>query len=156
MADKTFTAATLSSADVNTYLSHTGDGWNTWTPALTQTGSVTCTVSRSTYYRSGRLIETDGYLTVTGSGTGASVVTISLPVSAGSGSNNTILGEGWIFDTSAGFFYYGILQRQSSSTAAFLIRTNGAGATYLGTTSFTAGLASGDLVSYKMSYESAS
>jgi hypothetical protein len=42
-----------------------------------------------------------------------------------------------------------------TTDALFLVRTQGVASTYLGTTSFTAALASSDKVSYRFAYEAA-
>ena len=190
MSFKTFTSATLSSSDVNTYLmkqavigctsstrptgvegmtiyetdtdkllTYTGATWSSigpvsgaltsWTPAVTQTGSVTVTVNNATYTRTGRWIEGYCYLTVTGSGTGSSNVTVSIPVTAVS-TTSTCVGTMTLFDTSAGTWYHGGLILNSSTTVKAMPN---AGTNALGSSSFTAGLAAGDVVTMTFAYE---
>jgi hypothetical protein len=149
--------------DTASLMTYSGAAWSTtgpvygpltsWTPTVGQAGGVTVTTTRAVYSRVGRRITGEALVSVTGSGTAANNITITVPVAMAAATANTIIGEGWVFDTSAGFFYYGIMMWTSSTTANFLIRTNGSGPTYLGTTSMTAGLAVGDLISCVFSYE---
>lgn len=155
--DTTWTGAVLTEADIIAKLMHEDGVWTGWTPAVVQGATPTLTVTRAKYGRAARFIYGDANVTITSTATGANNISITMPVAMGvGGSANTILGEGWVFDSSTGFFYYGILQYATSTTANFLIRTNGAAASYLGTTSFTAALGNNDVVSIKFAYEAAS
>ena len=83
MAQKTsWNGAALTESDINTYLSGEGGAWTTWTPTLTQSGTVTATVTSAVYGRWGRLIVGQFRLSVTGTGTGSNAVTVSLPVTS--------------------------------------------------------------------------
>lgn len=154
MADKTFTTATLSSADVNTYLSHTGDAWNTWTPAVVQSGAVTVTATHARYYRAGRFIIFYTALTVSGSGTSSNNVTMSLPVTAAS-SGHTIPGGGLIFDSTASTNYPGIPYLASTTTVALVPSADNANGVLGAVGGFTAALAASDLIQIAGCYESA-
>jgi len=157
MAQKTaWTGAALTESDINTYLMHEGGAFSTWTPVVVQSATPTLTVSRAVYGRAGRYIYGDAYVTLTSGGTGANIITITVPVAIASSSGNTIIGHGWVFDQSTGFFYFGLLLRQSSTTVSFLRYAEGAGATYLGTHGFTAALASSDILSIQFAYEASS
>jgi hypothetical protein len=80
--------------DSNTLTVYSGAAWSTvgplfgaltdWTPAVTQTGSVTVTNTYSKYIRIGRLVAGWFTLAVTGSGSGSAAITISVPVTAAS------------------------------------------------------------------------
>lgn len=156
MAQKTFVAGDpLAAADVNTYLSGEGGAWTSWTPAVTQSGAVTVTVTDAKYARWGRLIHFDAYLIVTGSGTGTNAVTISLPVATNARySANHTLGTGFIYDTSATLKYKAIIAWATSTTIK-LHPTSSTADGYLGAGTFTAGLAVGDLISVQGTYEAA-
>lgn len=128
----------------------------TFTPTLTQSATPTKTVTRASYWRGGGGIHGDARLAVTSNGTAANAVVVGLPAAShASYSVNDVIGDGWVFDTSAGFYYYGLLVWASSTTAKFLLQTDGAAATFLGVTSFTVALASGDIVQYQFSYQPA-
>lgn len=144
----------LTSAQMNTYAKHTGDAWNTWTPTLTQSGSVTVTVARATYFRAGRLIHFNAVLSVTGSGTSSNEVLMSLPVTAAS-SAFIIGGGGYLTDASASTQYPGLPYLKTTTTIGLLpSATTGLG--LLGALGFTAALASGDVVAISATYEAAS
>ncbi len=131
--------------------------WTSYTPTLTQTGTVTKTVTYAKYTRFGNCVICQIYLTVTGTGTANSTVTISLPVTAAS-SNTMIIGSGEIVDTSAVQNIPGVVTIVTSTTVAFIDTTQASGAFRLGQTgtAFSAALtASGgaDLVSASIMYE---
>ena len=153
MAQKTaWDAAALSESDINTYLMGEGGAWTTWSPTITQSGSVSYSGAYGAYGRWGRMIVAQGEFNITGSGTAANLVTVALPVTAKNVGHS--IGTGYIAD--AGTLYFGEMLAQTSTTASFLIRTNASTATFLGTTGFTAALASGDVVVVNLCYEAAS
>ena len=156
MAQKTsWDGAVLSESDINTYLMGEGGGWSTWTPTLAQSGTVTATVNHAVYGRWGRMIVAIFRLTVTGSGSGGSAVTVSAPVTAA----RTFMtcGQGGIYDSSATLNYTGNILFNSTTLIDFRLHGSGVAANpQLGVTGFTAGLASGDIVTGSFIYEAAS
>jgi hypothetical protein len=152
--------------DTNTLTVYTGSAWSSvgpvhgawtsWTPAIVQSGAVTCTVERAKYCRIGRTIIADFWLTVTGTGSAANIVTVSLPVTAASGNSDTFLGEGNIYDSSATTRYPGLATIASTTTMRLLDTTVSSGtARWLGVDAFSAALASGDNVAARITYEAA-
>jgi hypothetical protein len=156
MAQKTsWTGATLTESDINTYLMGEGGAWTTWTPAITQSGSVTATVTHAVYGRWGRLIVASCSLSVTGAGTGANAVTVSLPVTAAR--SGTTIGVGSVFDTSASTTYTANVITPSTTTVQFYAQgTSVSTSPTLGSFSFTAALAAGDVITFQVMYEAAS
>lgn len=155
MAQKTsWNLATLTESDINTYLMGEGGAWSSWTPTVTQSGSVTVTVTRARFARYGRKIEFYALLSVTGSGTAANEVLMSLPVTA-STSAYVINGAGYIVDASATTQYPGIAFLKTTTTVG-LVPSNVTGIGLLGALGFTAGLASGDTIQISGTYEAAS
>lgn len=145
---------------------YTGAAWSliaslaayeSYTATVTQGATPTQSTTYGAYHRSGRRISGAAITTIgtPTTGTAANAVVVTLPVAIHASYANMVIGEGFIFDNSAGFFYYGLLRVQSTTTAQFLIRTAGAGVTYLGSTSFTAALAQNDVVSFEFNYEAA-
>lgn len=126
--------------------------WASWSPTLTQSGSVTKTVSSGVYMRVGRLIVATCRLAVTGSGTTNNTITVSLPVNAADTSGR--MGTGEIYDASGASIYRGIAVAQSATTVA-LRRTDGTSASYIGVDPNFA-LASGDEVNFHLTYQGAS
>jgi hypothetical protein len=125
--------------------------WTSWTPTVTQSGTVTTTNTRSRYVRYGRTIHFSVDLSVTGSGTGSNPVLVSLPATAAA-SAQMVAGTGNIGDSSAATDYVGS-PYLNSTAAVGLLNSSGA---YLGNATFTAGLASGDRIRISGTYEAAS
>lgn len=154
--------------DVNTFTTYTGSAWSTvgpvhgglttYTPTWTQSGAISKTVNHSVYSRVGRRVEWNFTLTATGSGTGANIITLSLPVnSAYFGSNATPFGYYLFYDTSAPLAYHGPIMFDTTSTAKFFVGT-GTGASslaFIGNAIFSAAVASGDILSGFVTYEAA-
>lgn len=158
MAQKTFVAGdVLTAADVNTYLTGEGGAWTTYTPTLNQSNTVTATVTRAVWARYGRTIHFQVFLAVTGTGTANNQVTVSLPATAAS-SGFTVIGGGYISDSSAGPANYVGITYLASTTTAGLQSTNSTALGLLGFsgTPFTAALASGDTITIAGTYEAAS
>lgn len=118
-----------------------------YTPTLTQSGAVTKTVTQALYKQMGRWSAGIIDLAITGSGTGGNPVLVGLP-SAVSASTNAVIGQGYVFDTSAGLFYGGIALA-STTTVISLLPTNADPSSVLGAATFTAALASGDRISIR-------
>jgi hypothetical protein len=126
--------------------------WTGYTPTLTQSATVTKTVTYAKYQRVGRLVIAQGLLTVTGAGTAANAVAIGLPVTAAA--SDLIVGSGNIFDVSANTTHKGVAYL-ASTTTLWLLAANTTANTALGVDSFAAGLASPDAVRFQVMYESA-
>jgi hypothetical protein len=155
MAQKTsWTGAALTESDINLYLAGEGGAWTTWTPTLTQSGTVTATVQHAVYGRWGRLIHCAFRLAVTGTGTGSNVVRVSLPVTAARA--NQYGGSGFVYDGSAVLSYTGICTTGTTTALELTPHGQGVSASALGVASFTAALASGDVVGGAFTYEAAS
>lgn len=156
MPDKTFTSAALSSADVNTYLSHTGNGWITYTPTVTQGSAVTINSGLliARYYRSGRKIEFSCFITISGTGTSSNTIVVSLPVVGATGIYG--LGTGGVIDASASGTVYAATSVAATTSTAVIAWPSASNNPYLGSSGFTAALASGDVVYVSGSYEAAS
>jgi len=126
--------------------------WTTFTPTLTQSGTVTKTVTYASYMKIGRLVIANVLLAVTGSGTGGNGVKVGLPVTAAQ-AGNMACGSFWIIDSSAVTNYTGVAELDSTSVVKGVANAQ---SSELGSASFTAALASGDTVSYAVMYEAAS
>jgi hypothetical protein len=154
MAQKTWVAGdVVTAADTNTYLSGEGGAWTTWTPVVTQSGTVAATVNRATYGRWGRMIVATVWVTMTGTGTAANGVTVSLPVAAAGYVVGSPIGSGWLFDTSVGTTYPCLPCWNSASVVTLMSTSSGLG---LGAGTFTAALAAGDQITFTVTYEAAS
>ena len=127
--------------------------WASYTPTLTQSGTVTKTVTYSRYQRIGRLIRFQCYLAVTASGTANNPITVSLPETAAQAS--LPVGTMYWYDASAGVNFINPAWLASTTTAGGLI--HGA-ATQIGQTQagWPNQLASGDAILFDITYEASS
>lgn len=145
------------------------NAWESWTPTLGQgaTSNIAKTVDYARYVRIGRTIFANFYLTVTGTGTAAASVHISLPVAlnATQGAVPAMIGGGLtVFDSSANTYYMGLVDNAATTTDAYAkpLTSIGLGSQYLGigsnagTALFAAALANGDYVTGSLFYEAAS
>lgn len=133
---------------------HDGSNWKqvndlgtlqTYTPTLTQSGSVTKTVTQCLYKQTGRWSAGVIDLAVTGSGTGANPILVGLP-SAVSAGTNAAIGHGYVFDSSAGTFYTGIVLAAAGATTMDFLPCSADSSSVLGAAVMTAALASGDRI----------
>jgi hypothetical protein len=124
-----------------------------YTPVLTQSTSVTKSVTRAQWCRIGNIAIAWFYLVITGTGTANNKVTVSLPTTAASAAGLEV-GSGHIFDSSASSVWHCNIRMDSTTTVAFYNGTNGIA---LGATSspFTAAYASGDEATGHVIYEAA-
>lgn len=154
LADNAVTTAKITDANV-TLAKLASEAWTTYVPTLTQSGAVTKTVTRASYVRIGRTIIATGVLSVTGTGTSANVITVSLPVTAASAGD--VVGSGGVYDFDGNVAYNGIATLRTTTTVQFQLG-NGAVNNYIGGTGggFTAALASGDAVYWSITYEASS
>ena len=155
MAQYTFADGdVLSATQVNTYLMGEGGAWTSWTPAVTQSGSVTVTNTRSRYARYGRTIHFSTQLAVTGTGTGSNAITVTLPVTAAVA--DMTIGTGIFQDASTGVYYPAILY--CTTTGVFELWDPQASSTVvaIGNSTFAGALASGDIFRLSGTYEAAS
>ena len=150
--------ATLTNSLLSTATGQIGGAWATYTPTLTQSGGVTCTVDRAVWTRIGKTIHFMVALTVTGTGNANNAVQVSLPVTAAT-SLRMIPGGGYIGDVSVSTNFPGFTFLQSTSTVVlFNSFTTTSSLQYaLGGTGsgFTAALANGDVVQVSGTYEEA-
>lgn len=157
---------TFDAVDVGAH-THTGAGSNgpqvtmsdiatastTHTPTVTQGGTVTSfTVNATRYQTEGGWITLSGYVSINNAGTaaGANNVTFSLPINAVDQAGH-IVGSGAIFDSSAGLYYRAHVAIASATTVFFYPVANANNAV-LGSDTFVAALATGDIISFTARY----
>lgn len=127
--------------------------WTTYVPTLTQGVTVTNTVEFARYKKSGKKVDVVVSLAVTSTGTAGSAIVVGLPPLAPIGYR--LLGQGAIYDASPGPTYYIGATWWVSATTANLRFSGFVGAAGTATGGFTTALASGDLVTMVLSYETA-
>jgi hypothetical protein len=129
------------------------EAWNVFSPVVTQGVVVAHTVSRATYIKIGRTVHASVELSITGAGTAGSNIVVSLPVPAAS--SGAIVGSGIVYDSSTTTVYAGIANTIDSTTLSLWPASADGTTSFLGNRQFSAGLASGDLVRYGITYEAA-
>lgn len=120
---------------LDSFLAYTGSAWvrvagvsptavQTWTPTVTQSGSVTHTLNEARYIRQGNLVHAWFSATMTGTGTAGNNVNVSLPVTA-SGSHYVggCVGAGLVYDNSAGIRYPAQIELASTTAVGFGVET---------------------------------
>ncbi|MGE3448693.1 MAG: hypothetical protein AB7H92_14060 [Microbacteriaceae bacterium] len=128
--------------------------WLSVTPTLVQSGAVTKTTTYARYRRNGRSISYQGLLSVTGTGTGSNAVLVGTGGITAVQSGGAVVGSGYIYDASANLRYPAVVALISTTTLGF-VGTNGTSAANLGAADFTAGLASGDVITWAVEFEAA-
>ena len=133
--------------------------WTGYTPTLTQSATVTKTVTYAEYMEQGTLVFVRGVLAVTGTGTSANAVVIGLPVAAdftvGAPGFGFVCGVGKIRDDSATQSYLGIVNIVSTTTFQVMPLVPGTNVSGLGASQFTAALATGDGIVFSLQYKKA-
>lgn len=128
---------------------------STYTPTLTQSATVTKSLSYCGYTKIGRRIFGTCVLVATGSGTSTNNIVLGLPAAIAAANGNAIIGDGWLGDTSSGLFYP-FKMLYNTSTTCLLYMHSGTTFTPLGSTGFTAALANTDVISFTFNYEATS
>jgi len=163
MPDKTWVAGdVVTAADTNTYLTHTGEQWVSFTPTLYQSNtlsvSVTNTVTKARYFRAGRMIHFEIVLNVTATGTAGNLLGITLPVAAAT-TGVALNGSCLLYDVSAVLYYAALPQLFSGSTTIMTFVSTSAAASAdprLGVSTFTVALGNNDVIAVSGSYEAVS
>jgi hypothetical protein len=109
--------------DVNTLKLYDGSAWNiihepaqSWTPTISQPGSIAKTVNWGFYRRSGGTYIANAKMTITGSGTAVNAITVSAPITQVVGFGSFVL-----YDTSLGAYRSGAVLPQSTTLYSFVI-----------------------------------
>jgi len=121
----------------------------TWTPVVDQSGNVAATVGTADYVRQGCLVTAWMVLSITGSGTAANQVEVTLPVT-GSGLDGDPIGAGHIYDAS-GVEIYVVSATLTGSGAACAFQADRTGSANWGL-SPSVGLANGDVIRAQVTY----
>lgn len=146
-------AETVTAALLNTHLRDNMTAlaeWTSYTPTVTQSGAVTKTVTYGKYRTYGGTTDVQVFLTMTGSGTGNNVITVSLPTTSITSTEMTI-GAGRIVDSGVRSDAV-IVQLASTTTVKFLAVEAATPADYVGKVPNFA-LGSGDTISFFCTYE---
>ncbi len=132
-----------------------GGTYTSWTPTVTQSGSVTVTVNFAKYIKIGKFVSGYANLTVTGTGTALNNIVISVPLTAANASSFATAGVSTVFDSSANTVYPGLLSLPTTTTFQLPVANATAlnGLQNLGYAQFSAALASSDQIGFSFQYE---
>lgn len=125
--------------------------WTSYTPTVTQSGSVTKTVTYAKYRTFGGTTEVIVYLSLTGSGTTNNAITVSLPTTCVT-STTLSVGSGFYLDSGTATYPIGVLIA-STTTVNFLRQDTQPGNSFGQDPNFAA--ASGDVLRFHCVYENA-
>lgn len=126
------------------------NAWEVWTPAWTQSATVSHTVGRAKYVRIGRTIHLLASLTASSAGTSGNAIVVSnFPVAAAA--TSAIMGSYRYFD-SGNTIYTGAAYGASTTSVNFQVSGNG---NPMGVNP-TFAVASGDVIWFQVTYEAAS
>lgn len=156
MAQKTFVSGdVLTAADTNLYLMHEGGAWTSWTPTWTNLTIGNATVDAK-YARASRLIHWKLKMTFGSTTSVSGAIRFSLPVAAATGIEFDMTYG--ILTQSAASRHIGVMTFVSTTVAQLTSINTTGGIAVLINTSATSPFtwASGDIVSFKGFYESAS
>lgn len=128
-------------------------GWTAYTPTLTQSGTVTKTVTVARYLQIGKLVIVYVRLDVTGAGTTNNTITVSTPATGVS--TGYICGSGEVIDASGATVTYPAMVYTNTTTTFSFGRTDqSAFVSRIGVDPNFA-LASGDVITFTATYEAA-
>ena len=111
------------------------------------------TVTAARYAGIGAMSWVSVVLAVTGTGTSGTALTVSLPSGHNNTNVNAVLGQGYVYDSSAGTIYRAIALAASATTVR-LQRTDSGSLTSIGSDPSFA-LGNGDIVAFTAMYERA-
>lgn len=128
MAEKTsWTGAAATESDINTYLTHTGGAWDSYTPSLTNITLGNGTLAGD-YWRAGRGVFFKVKLTFGSTTSVSGQMIVSLPVAYADGTDAEVF-TAVLFDASANIRYPG--KSQAISTTTVSVGALNAAGTYL-------------------------
>ncbi len=160
-----YTGQMIYETDTNKFVARSSTGswidaiplgaWQTWTPVITQGVAVSSTVLTARYSKMGRRVDAHMRVNITSAGTVSQSVTSSLPVPAfAHGGSGIPVGSGWIYDASTSTMYEGSWGMLSAGLTVDMASDATAGNDW--GVSPAVALASGDIISFHLTYESAS
>ena len=108
----------LTAATLNTI----GAAWVDYTPTLTQSATVTKTISNARYCQIQKTVFVQVYLIATSAGTAGNIVKIGLPIAARA-ANSSTTGIAQLYDASTNLMYVSSAYLDSATACAFLYQT---------------------------------
>lgn len=135
--------------------------WSNYTPEVTGSVSDPTLGSGSSksgaYTRIGDTVMGRALVNVgtTGFVNGSGILRVTLPEAAVHAEANEVIGAGWIFDSSAGSFWFGVVELDTSGSRAFFRVTNDASSAVQATFTAPFTWGQGDILSLNFTYRGA-
>lgn len=126
--------------------------WISWTPTVSQSSNVTFTTVYAKYTRFGKTIVAQAHLSVTGTGSAGTGITVSAPVQMVV-SNGPVLGSGFFYDASTNNIYNLTTIASTATNIGFFSDLTGASSLF--GTSPSIGAAASDQIRFTAMYEAA-
>lgn len=142
--------AKIRAADLAAIFPQNTDAWTAYTPTLTQGATITKTVNRAAYTKVGRTVTVSVFMTATSAGTAGQVLILGLPVAPAA---DLQIGVCYITDTSVPTRYVCTVL---TSGGALLVQANQAGGSGHFGVNPAVTIASGDQITFAITYEAAS
>lgn len=145
--------AKVRASDLATVFPLNTDAWTDYTPTWTQSATISKTINYARYTKVGRTVHVRVSMTATTSGTAANPIVCSLPVAPAiiGVANIDSVGAGVVRDASVGN-YPAVVVLNTGSNVLFMSTAGG----FLGQTTMTAAIVSGDVLTFEATYEAAS
>jgi hypothetical protein len=99
-----------------------GAAWVDYTPTLTQSATITKTISNARYCQIQKTVFVQVYLIATSAGTAGNIVKIGLPIAARA-ANSSTTGIAQLYDASTNIMYVSSAYLDSTTACAFLYQT---------------------------------
>ncbi|CAB4220463.1 hypothetical protein UFOVP1625_33 [uncultured Caudovirales phage] len=125
--------------------------WNTFSPVIDQSGTITYTNNYSKYVMIGKTVNFQCSLVATSAGGAAVALTVSLPVAANGTSVLKNSGGASFYDASAGIMY--VFQTNTGSAVVAFVSDTSAGNNFGAVPAITVGV--GDYINLAITYEAA-
>jgi len=120
----------------------------TYTPVVTQNGTITATIAYAKYQQVGKLVTLQVRANLTSAGTAGHRLSLTLPIAATSANSNQCYGSFSFLDSGVGF-YTGSVTLINTTTVHFVVNNTN---DFLGVNPSIA-VANGDVISFTMIYE---
>ena len=131
------------------------NAWSTYTPTITQSGSVAKTMNYGKYAQFGKFVMAQVDMTITGSGTSGNIITCTLPVNRAYTTTAYTIGSFYAVDQSTASIFRGIVRTTAGAQTISFFDAVGGVSLGNGGGAYTFGLANTDLLQFTITYEAA-
>jgi hypothetical protein len=130
-------------------------GWTAWTPQVSQNGNKTSTNNSSRYVKIGNFVTAHCCVTITAAGTSGHAIGVDLPITNYTATGDIAVGAATFIRISGPRYQSAAILNSTYGTAGSRILFQQAGATTAMGVDTAFALASGDYLTFTVSYEAA-